>query len=37
MGVAHNCCVISKQHGPDENHAYLCLGSETGDVAESAI
>ena len=27
-----NCCVISKQHVPDENLAYLCIGSETGEV-----
>ena len=37
LGVGHNCCVISKQHVPDENLAYLCLGSETGEVEEPVI
>ena len=27
--MGHNCCVISKQHVPDENLAYPCLSSET--------
>ena len=37
LGVSRNCCVISKQHVPDEILAYLCLGSETGEVEEPVI
>ena len=35
--LGRNCCVISKLHVPDENLAYLCLGSDTGEVEEPAI
>ena len=29
--MVRNCCVISKQHVPDENLANFCLGSESGE------
>ena len=35
-GVGRNCCVISKQHIPDENIALFCLGSESGEVEDRA-
>ena len=37
LGVCRNCCVIGKQNVPDSNIAYICLGSETGEVVEPAI
>ena len=37
LGVGRNCCVISKQHVPDEILAYLRLGAETGEVEEPVI
>ena len=37
MGVRRNCCVISKQHVPDENLAYICPGSETGEIPSVVV
>ena len=37
LGVGRNCYVISKQRVPDENLAYLCLGSESSEVEKPGI
>ena len=37
MWVATAASSAIKQHVPDDNIAYLCIGSETGEVEEPAI
>ena len=37
LGVGRKCCIISKQHVPDDNLAYIWLGPDTGEVEEPTI